>query len=100
MTRSLEFAHPGCRIVQSIEEALAAAKGADEAFVIGGAQIYALALPRATRLQLTEIDVSTEGDAYFPGIDRSEWREVWRESRTAQAPPRLRYDFVTYERSA
>lgn len=102
VTRSREFAHPGCRVVHSIEEALAAAKGADEVFVIGGAEIYALALPLASRLQLTEVGFSTHGDAYFPEFERSEWREVWRESHAAEGPQRLHYDydFVTYERSA
>ena len=100
ITRSRAFAAPGCRPVHSLAEALAAVRGADEVFVIGGAQIYALALPLADRLQLTEVDAAIDGDAYFPGFERSAWREVRRESRTAEGPQGLRYDFVTYDRSA
>lgn len=100
ITRSHAFAAPGCRVVHSLAEALSVAQGAAEVFVIGGAEIYALALPLADRLQLTEFDVELEGDAYFPNFDRSAWREVWRESRSTEGPQRLRYDFVTYDRSA
>ena len=100
VTRSREFAHPGCRVVQSIQEALAAADGADEVFVIGGGEIYALALPFADRLQFTEVHAETAGDAYFPPFERGAWREISREPRTMDGPTRLRYDFVTYERCA
>lgn len=100
ITRSHAFAAPGCRVVHSLAEALSVAQCAAEVFVIGGAEIYALALPLADRLQLTEVDVELEGDAYFPNFDRSAWREVWRESRSTEGPQRLRYDFVTYDRSA
>src|SRR3972149_9481630 len=65
VTRSRAFAHPGCRVVQSIEEALATADGADEMLVIGGGQIYALAPPFADPLPLTEGHAETPGDAYF-----------------------------------
>lgn len=99
ITRSHAFAAPGCRVVHSLAEALSAAQGAAEIFVIGGAEIYVLALPLADRLQLTEVDVSIDGDAYFPEFDRSAWRELWRESRTTEGSEHLRYDFVTYERS-
>lgn len=100
ITRSHAFAAPGCRVVHSLAEALVAAGAASEVFVIGGEQIYALALPLADRLQLTEVDVSTEGDAYFPDFDRSAWRELCRESHTTEGSEHLRYDFVTYERRA
>ena len=98
ITRSHAFAAPGCRVVHSLAEALSAAQGAAEVFVIGGAEIYALALPLADRLQLTEVDAAIDGDAYFPDFDRSAWREVSRESRSTEGPEHLRHDFVTYER--
>ena len=60
-------------------QALTRAAGlTDEAMVIGGAQVYALALPHATRIELTEVEASPEGDAFFPALDASEWREVSR----------------------
>ena len=100
VTRSRDFAAPGCRIVHSLTQALATAAGAEEIFVIGGAEIYALALPLAGRLQFTEVDTSIDGDAYFPDFERSEWQEVAREPGSAPGPEGLRYDFVTYERRA
>ena len=99
VTRSHDFAAAGCRVVHSLAEALAAVQGAAEVFVIGGAQIYALALPLATRLQLTEVDISIDGDAHFPEFERKLWQEVSRESHATQGAERLRYDLVTYERS-
>ena len=100
ITRSHAFAAPGCRVVHSLAEALTAAQGAPEVFVIGGAEIYAPALPLADRLQLTEVDAAIDGDAYFPDFDRSAWREVSREPGSTAGPDRIRYDFVTYERRA
>ena len=100
VSRSPDFDAPGCRVVHSLEEALAAAVGAAEVFVIGGAEIYALALPRANRLNFTEVDVCIDGDAYFPDFERSLWREVSREPHATEGPQRLRYAFVTYERSS
>ncbi len=97
VTRAKDYAAPGCRATHSIEEALAAA-GAGEVFVIGGAEIYALALPLADRLQLTEIDAGIEGDAYFPAFERSAWREVSRESRIQEGPEGFRYDFTVYDK--
>ena len=100
ITRSHAFTAPGCRVVHSLAEALTAAQLAGEVFVIGGAEIYALALPLADRLQLTEVDAAIDGDAYFPDFDRSAWREVSRKPGSTAGPDRLRYDFVTYERRA
>jgi len=100
VTRSQNFSAPGCRVADSLEAALAAVSADGDVFVIGGAQIYALALPLADRLQLTEVDVELEGDAYFPDFDRSPWLEVSRESHSIQDPHPYRYDFVTYERRA
>ena len=64
-------------------------------FVIGGGEIYALALRHATHLDLTEIDADFEGDARFPAYDRGDWEEVARESAREGD---LGYAFVTYRR--
>ncbi|MDO8958434.1 MAG: dihydrofolate reductase [Rhodocyclaceae bacterium] len=66
-------------------------------FVIGGAELYAHALPLAERLELTEIDAEFFGDAFFPDYDRAQWREVKRE--TGRTDAGLGYAFVTYERT-
>src|SRR5258708_15392055 len=81
VTRSPDWTGSGCHAAHSIETALAAVHEREEAFVIGGAEIYALALPFACRLYITEIERDFEGDAFFPEFDRSRWREISRESR-------------------
>jgi dihydrofolate reductase len=98
ITRSREWTHSGCRIVNSLEAALATIREPQNAFVIGGAEIYALAMPIATRLRITEIESDFEGDTFFPEFDRSRWREVSRE-RIAPGDERgLAYAFVEYVR--
>jgi dihydrofolate reductase len=98
ITRSREWSRPGCLVADSLETALAAVDSPSEAFVIGGAQIYALALPLARRLYMTEIARDFAGDTFFPEYDRSQWREVSRERHAAGGPDGLDYAFVEYER--
>src|SRR4051794_8733480 len=83
VTRARGYAAPGCRVVHSLEDALSACAGADEAFVIGGSEIFALALPIAQRLYVTEIEAEFEGDVAFPAYDRGAWRELAREPGAA-----------------
>ncbi len=87
------------RVAASLDEAVQAAGDAPRIFIIGGAQLYAQALPRTARMLLTEIDADYEGDTRFPPFVRAQWSEVSRESLIAQAPPGLRYAFVEYVRS-
>jgi dihydrofolate reductase len=94
----------GARVVDTVEEALALAEavaeidGVTELMVIGGAEIYALALPLAQRLYLTEIHAPVTGDARFPDWDRSEWRESSRDRHVAGDSNPYDYSFVVYER--
>lgn len=105
ITRNAEFAHEGVKVAHSLEEALkiseavAHIQGGDEVVVIGGAQIYALALPLADRLYLTEVHKSVEGDAFFPEFDKAQWSEVERR-RFHYEPAALDYSFVIYQRQA
>jgi dihydrofolate reductase len=86
----------GCELLPSLGAALAACAGEQEVFVIGGAQIYAAALPLADRLYLTEIDAEFEADAFFPERPAEQWRETSRQpGRSAGG---LDYAFVIYER--
>jgi dihydrofolate reductase len=87
---------PGAQTAASLPEALACAGNSPEAFVIGGKQLYALALPQARRLMLTEIELDVPGDAWFPEFDRSRWRETRREAHVSGNG--LAFAFVTYER--
>lgn len=90
---------PGCRHADSLEAAIDLARGAPEAWVIGGAQIYELALPLAERMHLTEIDAEIEGDTWFPAFDPRQWREVSRETGRSSSDPALGYAFVDYRRA-
>ena len=76
VTRQPRFQAPGALTVHSLDEAIAAARGDSEIFVIGGSEIFAEALPRADRIYLTTVDAAPEGDTYMPGFDPDEWREV------------------------
>jgi dihydrofolate reductase len=99
VTRSREWTHSGCLSVHSLDAALAAVHQAQDAFVIGGAEIYALALPIASRLHITEIERDFEGDTFFPDFDRSRWREASRERIAPGDAGGFAYAFVEYERS-
>jgi dihydrofolate reductase len=87
----------GCETASSLEAAVAACNGTtDEVFVIGGAQIYAKALPLAQRLYLTEIRRDFPGDARFPEFERGDWRETARERHRAEED--IEFDFAVYDR--
>jgi len=99
ITRSREWARTGCEAVPSIEAAVAAVESAQDAFVIGGAEIYALALALAGRIYLTEIDRDFAGDTIFPVFDLSRWRVVSRERHTLEGNGGFSYSFVEYRRA-
>ena len=76
----------------------AAEDGASEVCVIGGADLFALALPKARRIYLTEVEADVEGDVRFPPLDESEWREVVREAHPAGERDEHPFVFRTLER--
>lgn len=87
----------GARVVGDLESALWAAADVDEVMVIGGAAIFAQALPIADRIYWTEIHADVTGDVLFPSFDRAEWRETEREDIAAQGTLPA-YSFVCLER--
>ncbi len=99
VTRQPDLAPEGFTVVASLRQALdvARATGAEEAMVIGGGQIYAEAMPLATRLHVTEVHATFDGDTRFEIPDPSDWREVSRE-HLAGADGRPDCSFVVYER--
>lgn len=104
ITRNRNFqAVEGVRIVHSLSAALIVAEsvahiaGNEEIVIIGGAQIYAEALPQVQRMYLTEVKKKVEGDAFFPAWSKSEWQETGREQHHYE-PAQLDYCFVVYER--
>lgn len=100
VTRNADFQATGVTVTHTLDAAIDSAKSInqDEIFVIGGAEIYALALPVATTLYLTEIHKAYEGDAYFPEFVRSEWDEINRVPHPADERHETGFDFVEYER--
>lgn len=86
----------GAERAASLEQALALVADAERVFVMGGAQLYAQALPLAHRLVLTEIDADLDGDAFFPDWDRSQFDEVSSTGAVTEAG--VPYRFVTYRR--
>ncbi len=80
-----DYQAEGAKVVNSLEDACRVAEGislidgSDEAFIIGGAGLYAAALPKADRFHLTRVHADVEGDTSLPEFEESEWDEVWRE---------------------
>jgi dihydrofolate reductase len=98
LTRDPDWSAPGAEIARSLEEALRLANG-ERVSVIGGAEIFALFLPIADRLELTEVLVNIEGDTSMPDPRGPGcWRELWSEMHDAEdgRPP---FRFVTLERA-
>lgn len=98
ITRDRAFEAAGCEIAHSLDEAIAACRGAGDIFIIGGAEMYREALARAHCLEFTEIHAEFEGDAVFPEFSMAEWRETAREAHRDEPQVHFDYDFVRYER--
>jgi dihydrofolate reductase len=79
VTRNRALQVPGAIVVNSLDEALARCAGQDEAFVIGGGELYRDALTRAERIYLTHVHLAPEGDTFFPELAPQAWREIERE---------------------
>jgi len=98
LTRSGSWSAPGATVVHSLEEAIERARGAAELVVIGGAQIYGLALPRAERIYLTRVHARVSGDTVLPELEAGAWREVSREEHAADARHAYAMTFSVLER--
>jgi len=104
ITRDASWSRPGVVAVSTPEEALEHASaqalidGAEEALVIGGAEIYRQLLERVERLYLTQVHADVEGDVLFPALDPGHWREVAREDYAAAECNPYDYSFIVLER--
>ena len=76
VTRQADYLAPGAEIAASLDAAIALSKEAPKLFIIGGAEIYALALPVANGLELTEVNLTPDGDAWFPEFSKQAWTPV------------------------
>lgn len=91
---------PGCRVVTSIDEAIAAAQPAPEIVIIGGADIYRQILPKVQTIHLTRVHAGIAGDVVFPKLQEREWREVAKEYHAADERHAHAFTFSTLERVA
>lgn len=98
VTRNRAWQATGATVADSMSGALALAGDVPRICVIGGAQMYAAALPLANELVLTEIDRDFTGDVSFPTWSRAQFRELQRETHHAGEPNDFDYAFVTYQR--
>jgi dihydrofolate reductase len=98
VTRNPAYTATGADVVGSLDDALRLVGDAEQIFVIGGAQLYAAAMPRANRILLTEIDADFDGDTFMPALDRKKWRETSREVHPPTTERPFSYSFVVYER--
>jgi dihydrofolate reductase len=96
ITRQTDWSAEGATRASSLEQAIELCAGHAQVWVMGGAQIYAQALPLAQQVVMTQIELDVPGDAHAPVLDAS-WREVSRDSHTTDAG--LAYSFVTFHRS-
>lgn len=105
LTRDAAFSEAGIVAVPTLESAMSAAVAAAaasdvvEALVIGGGEIYAAFMPRATRLYITHVEARPQGDVHFPPIDAGQWRLVSSETVAAGPDDSAATRFSVYERA-
>ncbi len=106
LTRDANFASDGAEVRHSLDsliergQDLARERGVDEVMIIGGGELYRLALPQVQRIYLTEVNVELDGDAHFPELDDADWREIDREHHDAGPKDDFAFTVRTLERIA
>ncbi|MDG1944287.1 MAG: dihydrofolate reductase [Halioglobus sp.] len=104
VTRNASFQAEGVSVVSSLNDAVELAEriskgdGVDEVVIMGGAEIYAAALPLSDRLYATEVHADVEGDTLLPAVDWTQWREISRKRHNARSPNPYDYSFVRFDR--
>ncbi|MGF7082643.1 dihydrofolate reductase [Mucilaginibacter sp. UYCu711] len=89
----------GCEVVNSVEAALDLCRDEDEVFIVGGAEIYKLAMPLTDKIFLTIVRENFEADTYFPEIKEAIWKETARQDHEPDEKNPLPYSFITLERA-
>ncbi len=98
VTRDDNYQAPGCITSSSLDQAIQAAGNVEELMIIGGADLYRQAFPRAERLYLTRIDAEFEGDTWFPDFDGNQWKVTAISDHEVDDRNRFPYSFATLER--
>jgi dihydrofolate reductase len=94
ISRQGDYAAPGGEVANSLENALNLASTANTAFIIGGEQIYQQAMSLADRLEITEVELEPEGDAWFPEIPATDWKVAQKNTPSSQSG--TGFSFLTY----
>ena len=98
ITRQKNYQAEGCLVVQNLADALALVPKNEDAFIIGGGEIYTLAMPFADRIELTKVHANFEADAFFPAIDMKEWQLMASEYHPKDEKHNLDFTYETYDR--
>ncbi len=98
VTANPDYQADGCVVVNSLEQAIAAAGVAPEVMIVGGAMLYGQALSLADRIYLTMVEADAEGDIQFPEYDQQQWRETARERHPGDDKNPHAYSFITLSR--
>ena len=86
----------GAEVVNSLDEAIHRTKNENEIFIIGGEQIYKIAMPIATHMHVTKVYNNIKGDAFFPAFDENEWKILTqKDSETSEG---LKFSFIEYQK--
>ncbi|WP_366185138.1 dihydrofolate reductase [Flavobacterium ovatum] len=98
ISRQKDYASQGCTVVNSLEEALSACPKDEDVFIIGGGEIYQLALPHSDKIELTRVHHTFEADAFFPEIKPEEWELTESEFHSKDEKHLFDYSFLTYSK--
>ncbi len=98
ISRQKNYQPEGCIVVQNLEEALSVCPKNEDIFIIGGAQIYELALPICDKLELTRVHKSYDADAFFSAIDFSKWDLISSEHHPKDEKHAVDFTYETYMR--
>ncbi len=99
ITRREDYKKEGAVVVNSLEEALELAKGDRQPYIIGGGEIYSLALSEADKIELTRVHGTFEADAFFPEIDEKNWKLVSSTFHPKDERHEYAFTYLTYERA-
>ncbi len=99
ISRNTEYHRDGCDVFQDIDDAFSACVNEDEIFIIGGATLYDVILPRCQRLYITLIHKEFDGDTFFPAFNPQDWEEIERTDISDDESVDFDYSFVTLQRT-
>nr|AIA19033.1 Dihydrofolate reductase [uncultured bacterium] len=98
ITRQKDYHPEGCIVVSSLEQALAAIPENEDAFIIGGGEIFKMAMPVADKIELTRVHANIEADAFFPEIDPAQWKLDFEEFHPKDERHAFDFTFQTFIR--